>query len=79
MPYGYYQLVRFLGMVGFAILAYHNYESNRSMAILWIVSAILINPIFKITLGRALWNAVDVLWAALLMASIFTPQLRSNE
>lgn len=69
--YGYYQLVRFLGMVGFSILAYDNYEKNKSWFIIWLSSAILINPIFKISLGRELWNIIDIIWAILLIFSIF--------
>jgi len=76
--YGYYQLVRFLGMVGFGILAYDNYEKNKSWFIIWLSSAILINPIFKIALGRELWNIIDIIWAILLIASIFIER-RSNE
>lgn len=71
MPYGYFQLVRFLGMVGFAILAYHNYQKNQTFFIIWLASAVLINPIFKITLGREIWNIVDVIWAIILIFSIF--------
>ena len=29
MPYGYYQFVRFAGLVGFAILAYKAHEQGR--------------------------------------------------
>ena len=29
MPYGYYQLVRFVGLIGFSILAYKAYEHNK--------------------------------------------------
>ena len=29
MPYGYYQIVRFAGLVGFAILAYQAHEQGR--------------------------------------------------
>jgi len=71
MPYGYYQLVRFLGMAGFAILAYNSYQKNQTWFVIWLASAILINPIFKISLGREIWNMVDVLWAIILIASIF--------
>lgn len=71
MPYGYFQLVRFLGMVGFAILAYNNYQKNQTFFIIWLASAVLINPIFKITLGREIWNIVDVIWAIILIVSIF--------
>lgn len=71
MPYGYFQIVRFLGMIGFGILAFQEKErDNDGFFILWLGSAILINPIFKITLGRALWNVVDVVWAVLLITTI---------
>jgi len=70
--YGYFQFVRFLGMVGFAILAYQsNKRENQTLTVVWAASAILINPIFKIALGRELWNIVDVIWAILLIGSIF--------
>ena len=69
--YGYFQLVRFLGMVGFGLLAYHDFEKNKTWFIIWLASAILINPIFKIALGRELWNIIDIVWALLLSFSIF--------
>ena len=69
--YGYYQLVRFVGMVGFGILAYYNYQQNKTWFLIWLSSVILINPIFKIALGRELWNLIDIVWAILLTASIF--------
>ena len=71
MPYGYYQLVRFLGMVGFAVLAYQNYQKNQTWFVIWLASALLINPFIKVSLGRSLWNVADVVWAILLVWSIF--------
>ena len=69
MPYGYYQLVRFAGMVIFGYFAYEeNEKGNRQWAIFWLASAVLINPIFKIALARFIWNAVDVIWAIVLVA-----------
>lgn len=70
MPYGYFQLVRFCGMVGFAYLALAAWEEENSWAIVFLLSAILINPIFKISLGRELWNVIDVIWAIMLLFSI---------
>jgi hypothetical protein len=78
MPYGYFQLVRFLGMVGFAILAYNDYQKNQTWFVIWLASAILINPIFKIALGRDIWNVVDVIWAILLISSIFIKQAKTE-
>jgi hypothetical protein len=72
MPYGYYQLVRTLGMVGFAALAWADSgKSNKALCIIWVASAVLINPLFKIALGRTLWNIVDVIWVMLLIGTIF--------
>jgi len=58
-------------MVGFSILSYQQYKKNDVWFIIWLASAILINPIFKIALGRDLWNLVDILWSILLIYSIF--------
>ena len=58
-------------MIGFGILAYDNYENNKTWFVIWLSSAILINPIFKIVLGRELWNIVGIIWAILLIVSIF--------
>ena len=71
MPYGYYQFVRFIGMIGFGLLAFDNYQKNQTWFVLWISSALLINPFFKIALGRDVWNIVDVIWVVLLVVSLF--------
>lgn len=76
--YGYFQLVRFLGMVGFGILAINDYDKNINWFLIWIASAVLINPIFKIALGRELWNIIDVIWAILLINSIFLKEKTKN-
>ena len=70
MPYGYYQFVRFIGMIGFGLLAFENYQNNQTWFVIWISSALLINPFFKIALGRDMWNIVDVIWAVLLIMSL---------
>jgi hypothetical protein len=70
MPFGYFQLVRFIGMIAFGILAYNNFEKNQSWFIIWVGSSILINPFFKIALGRMIWNVVDLIWVALLVISL---------
>jgi hypothetical protein len=72
MPYVYFQFVRAIGMIGFAWLAYmDSSKENKTLMIVWIGSALIINPIFKVSLGRALWNVVDVIWAVVLIISIF--------
>ena len=68
MPYGYFQFVRFAGMCGFAYLGL---DEKTEMKYFWWASAVLINPLIKISLGRNLWNGIDVIWAIILLASIF--------
>ena len=70
MPYGYYQFVRFLGMVSFGSLAFKAQRTSQKWFIFWFASAILINPLIKISLGRVIWNIVDVIWVIILTASI---------
>ena len=52
MPYGYYELVRMVGLIGFAILAFQaNQKGNQVEMILYIGLALLFQPFFKIALG----------------------------
>lgn len=72
MPYGYYELVRLIGLVGFAFLAYKAHDQGRqSEMILFIGLALLFQPFFKIALGRQIWNIVDVVVGLGLIASLF--------
>lgn len=72
MPYGYYQLVRFVALVGFAILAYKaNDQGQKTEAIIYVCLAILFQPLIKIALGREIWNVADVIVGVGLIISIF--------
>ena len=72
MPYGYYQFVRFLALLGFAILAYKSYErQENTMTIVYVGLAILFQPLLKISLGRELWNIVDVIVGIGLIGTMF--------
>ena len=69
MPYGYFQLVRFVAMVVFGVMAYRYYVNNKAVAAtVFGVLALLFQPIYKIALGRTTWNVIDVLVAGLLIA-----------
>ncbi len=71
MSYGYYQAVRFLGMAGFVWLAYtDNERKEKSLVIVWVLSALLINPFIKVPLGRTIWNIADIIWAIILIITI---------
>lgn len=92
MPYGYYQLVRFIAMTVFGVLAWLFYTTRNtpglcapeeqkehikddsttilskvSMAIVFGALALLFQPFLKITLGRIVWNVVDVIVAGMLI------------
>lgn len=72
MPYGYYQLVRCVGLIGFAILAYQAYEqSKQTEIVIYLGLALLFQPFFKIALGRQMWNIVDVVVGIGLIVSLF--------
>ena len=72
MPYGFYQFVRFAGLIGFVILAYQaNQQGKQTEMIIYGGLAFLFQPFFKIALGRQMWNIVDVIVGIGLIASIF--------
>jgi hypothetical protein len=72
MPYGYFQLVRFIALIGFAILAYQaNNQEQKVEMIIYISLAILFQPLAKIALGRQIWNIVDIVVGVGLIISIF--------
>lgn len=68
MPYGYYQLIRIVAMFGFGIIAYHYYDREQNgLSIVFVVLALLFQPILKINLGRELWNMIDIIVAIFLI------------
>ena len=72
MPYGFFQLVRFLALIGFGILAFDaNEKGKQTEMIIYIALAILFQPFVKIPLGRSLWNMVDVIVAIGLLVNYF--------
>jgi len=73
MPYGFYQLVRFLAMLGFALLAYQASENqNKTEMVIYICLALLFQPFMKASLGRDLWNVIDlVVGAGLILSLLF--------
>ena len=80
LPYGYYQFVRFVGLVGFGILAYQaNEEGRQTEMIIYGGLALLFQPFFKIALGREIWNIVDVIVGLGLLASIYLRPKTENK
>lgn len=68
MPYGFYQIVRFMAFVGFGYSAYLQYKShNPDRMILFGALALLFQPFVPLALGRTIWNIVDVVVAGYLI------------
>lgn len=71
MPYGYYELVRFIAMVIFGVMAYKYYETKKmNWAVTFGALAVLFQPFIKIALGRMMWNVVDVIVAVLIIINV---------
>lgn len=80
MPYGYFQIVRFAGLLGFGLLAYQANENKQTeMTIIFIGLALLFQPFFKVALGRQIWNIVDVVVSVFLIVTIFIDRQRQHK
>lgn len=79
MSYGYFQLVRFIVLVGFGYLAYTSYLNQRQTEMfVFGILALLFQPFAKISLGRELWNIIDVIVAIALIVNIFKSRKVEN-
>lgn len=79
MPYGFYQFVRFVALIGFGILAYKaNEDGKQTEMIIYGGLALLFQPFFKIALGRAMWNFIDVIVGIGLIGSLFMKGTKSQ-
>lgn len=80
MPYGYYQITRFVSTVVFAYLAYTKYkENNDELMFMYGAFAVLFQPFLTIKLGRGMWNLVDVVIAAILLYIFWKEHKKSSE
>lgn len=71
MPYGFYNLVRFLSMIGFAILAVRAYHNRRiTLSVVYGSLVLMFQPFIKLVLGRDVWIIVDVAVALFLIVTI---------
>lgn len=78
-PYGFYQFVRFTALIGFGILAYKAFEEEKQTEmIVYLILAILFQPLLKISIGRTLWNIVDVAVALYLLYDVLIKKENIN-
>tara|TARA_B110000908_G_C9942109_1_gene308732 strand:- start:173 stop:472 length:300 start_codon:yes stop_codon:yes gene_type:complete len=77
MSYGFYQLVRFISLFGFGILAVKaNEKNNNTELIIYGALALLFQPFIKIALGREIWNIIDLIVGFGLIISLFINKSR---
>ena len=72
MPYGFFVLVRFIATAAFCFFAFVEYQDgNKDRMILFIILSVLFQPLWRIPLGRVIWNIVDVVVAGYLVYLLF--------
>jgi hypothetical protein len=71
-PYAYYQILRWVVCAAAAYTAYLLYESRRNI-VLWVfvVIAVLFNPIAPIYMTKETWQTYDLLAALIFIVSLF--------
>lgn len=68
LPYGTFDLIRFAAFAGFIYLAYCYHKGhNEGKALLFAALALLMQPFFKLSLGRAAWNFIDIVIAVFII------------
>lgn len=80
MPYGYFMLVRFVMMVACGWIAYQYYLRQKKEA-MWAfgILALLFQPVYKIALGRMIWNIVDVIVGIFFIVLFFIKWRKGKE
>jgi hypothetical protein len=66
-PYGYYQAVRTIALIGFASLCYQYIVSQQYLEIIpSLAGVVLFNPVNKISFHRDVWQQIDF-WLAIIL------------
>ena len=73
MSYGFYEFTRFAAFAGFGYLAYVEYgkDPRGDLMVLYIILALLFQPFIKLSLGREIWNCIDVVVAGFLAYNVY--------
>lgn len=79
LPYGYYVLVRFAGLVVFGYMSFLYYSEGRTdYAIVAGIFALLFQPFVKVALGRDVWQIVDACVGACLLVYVIWDHRRMS-
>ena len=70
LPYGYYMLLRLITFGVFVWAAFLSFEQNEELLPwVFIIIAIIFNPIFKIYLPKEVWIIIDIVAGVILLAT----------
>ena len=70
-PYGYYILLRWITCITSILVAFQAFEKNIDWAkVVFIIIAILFNPLVPIYLSRSTWIPLDIITAILFIFAI---------
>ena len=79
MPYGYFQLVRLFSTIAFGLMAFRYYKDGKEkLAYTFGTLVLLFQPLYKISLGRTVWNVIDVIVAIGLIILFFWERKRGE-
>lgn len=80
LPYGFYNLLRVIACAIFSWAAYISFEKNAStLPWIFIVLAIIFNPIIKIYFPKEIWVIVNICSGMLLLITKTSIQEESEE
>jgi len=70
-PYGYYTFLRWITCISSILVAFQAFEKNIDWAkVVFIIIAILFNPLAPIYLSRNIWIPIDVITAIIFIFAI---------
>jgi len=73
LPIGYYTFLRIVVCITSVIIGIAYFESKKPLTVLFLIIAILFNPIVSIYLSKAIWVPIDIITAIIFIISIFLP------
>ncbi len=69
LPYGYYQILRWVITLSSVFLMYKNFKQGyETAAFIMIIIGILFNPIFPIYMQKSTWAIFDLICASMFFA-----------
>ncbi len=70
-PYGYYTILRWITCIASILVAFQAFEKNIDWAkVVFIVIAVLYNPLAPIYLSRSIWIPLDIITAIIFIYAI---------